>query len=67
MEEEITAPKDSALAELAKQDLSLQGVDELSARIVLLEDEIVRARAMMESKKAPAMMRKPFSNSLMRD
>ncbi|MDG1006892.1 MAG: DUF1192 domain-containing protein [Alphaproteobacteria bacterium] len=51
MEEEITAPKDSALAELAKQDLSLQGVDELSARIVLLEAEIVRARAMLESKK----------------
>ena len=51
MEEEISAPKDSALAELAKQDLSLQGVDELSARIVLLEAEIVRARAMLESKK----------------
>ena len=51
MEEEITAPKDSALAELAKQDLSLQGVDELSARIVLLEAEIVRARAMLERKK----------------
>ena len=51
MEEEITAPRDSALAELAKQDLSLQGVDELSARIVLLETEIVRARAMLESKK----------------
>lgn len=51
MEEEITAPRDSALAELAKQDLSLQGVDELSARIVLLEAEIVRARAMLESKK----------------
>jgi uncharacterized small protein (DUF1192 family) len=51
MEEEITAPKDSALAELAKQDLSLHGVDELSARIVLLEAEIVRARAMLESKK----------------
>jgi len=51
MEEEITAPKDSALADLAKQDLSLQGVDELSARIVLLEAEIVRARAMLESKK----------------
>ena len=50
MEEEITAPKDR-LAELAKQDLSLQGVDELSARIVLLEAEIVRARAMLESKK----------------
>ena len=51
MEEEITAPKDSALAELAKQDLSLQVLDELSARIVLLEAEIVRARAMLESKK----------------
>lgn len=51
MEEEITAPKDSALADLQKQDLSLQGVDELSARIVLLESEIARARAMLESKK----------------
>jgi uncharacterized small protein (DUF1192 family) len=51
MEEEITAPKDSALADLQKQDLSSQGVDELSARIVLLEAEIARARAMLESKK----------------
>ena len=51
MEEEITAPKDSALADLQKQDLSLQGVDELSARIVRLEAEIARARAMLESKK----------------
>ena len=51
MEEEITAPKDSALADLQKQDLSLQGLDELSARIVLLEAEIARARAMLESKK----------------
>ncbi|MDB2381148.1 DUF1192 domain-containing protein [Alphaproteobacteria bacterium] len=51
MEEKITAPKDSALADLQKQDLSLQGVDELSARIVLLEAEIARARAMLESKK----------------
>lgn len=51
MEEEINAPKDSALADLQKQDLSLQGVDELSARIVLLEAEIARARAMLESKK----------------
>ncbi|MDA8540075.1 DUF1192 domain-containing protein [Alphaproteobacteria bacterium] len=51
MEEEITAPKDSALADLQKQDLGLQGVDELSARIVLLEAEIARARAMLESKK----------------
>jgi len=51
MEEEITAPKDSALADLQQQDLSLQGVDELSARIVLLEAEIARARAMLESKK----------------
>ena len=29
----------------------MQGVDELSARIVLLEAEIARARAMLESKK----------------
>ena len=30
MEEEITVPKGSALEDLKKQDLSLQGVEELS-------------------------------------
>jgi uncharacterized small protein (DUF1192 family) len=51
MEEEITAPKGSALDELQKQDLSLQGVEELAERIILLKAEIARAEAMLESKK----------------
>ena len=51
MEEEITAPKGSALEQLQKEDLSLQGVEELTARIALLKEEISRAAAMLESKK----------------
>jgi len=51
MEEEIMAPKGSALEQLQKEDLSLQGVEELSARIGLLKEEIVRAETMLESKK----------------
>ena len=51
MEEEISAPKGSILEQLTKQDLSLQGVEELSARIALLKEEITRAEAMLESKK----------------
>lgn len=51
MEEEITAPKGGALDELQKQDLSLQGVEELAERIILLKAEIARAEAMLESKK----------------
>ena len=51
MEEEIDAPKGSILAQLAEQDLSLQGVEELTARIGLLKEEIGRAEAMLESKK----------------
>lgn len=51
MEEEITAPKGSVLEQLQKQDLTLQGVEELSARISLLKDEIARTEAMLESKK----------------
>ena len=51
MEEEITAPKGSALDELQKQDLSSQGVEELAERIILLKAEIARAEAMLESKK----------------
>lgn len=51
MEEEITAPKGSALDELQKQDLSLQGVEELAERIILLKAEIARAEAMLKSKK----------------
>ncbi len=51
MEEEIEAPKGSLLAQLAMQDLTLQGLEELEERVVLLEREIARAKAMHESKK----------------
>ena len=51
MEEEISAPKGSVFEQLAQQDLSLQGVEELTARIGLLKEEISRAEAMLESKK----------------
>ena len=51
MEEEISAPKGSVLEQLTQQDLSLQGVEELTARIGLLKEEIGRAKAMLESKK----------------
>ena len=51
MEEEISAPKSSVLEQLVKQDLSLQGVEELTARIGLLKEEIGRVEAMLESKK----------------
>ena len=51
MEEEISAPKGSLLEQLAQQDLSLQGIEELTARIGLLKEEIGRAEAMLESKK----------------
>jgi uncharacterized small protein (DUF1192 family) len=51
MEEEISAPKGSILEQLTKQDLRLQGVEELTARIALLKEEITRAEAMLESKK----------------
>ncbi len=51
MEEEISAPKGSILEQLTKQDLKLQGVEELTARIALLKEEITRAEAMLESKK----------------
>ena len=45
MEEEISAPKGSVLEQLTQQDLSLQGVEELTARIGLLKEEIGRAEA----------------------
>lgn len=50
MEEEITAPKGSVLAQLQKEDLSLLGLEELAARIGVLRDEISRAEAMHKSK-----------------
>lgn len=51
MEEENTSFSGSPLDLLAKQDLSLQGVEELGERIDLLSQEIARAKAMLESKK----------------
>lgn len=51
MEEENTAPKGSALEALMREDLSLQGVEELSNRIGFLRAEIARAETMLESKK----------------
>ena len=51
MEEENTAPKGSALEQLEKEDLTLQGVEELTLRLALLKAEIARAEAMLESKK----------------
>lgn len=51
MEEENTSFSGSPLDLLAKQDLSLQGVEELGERIDLLSQEIERAKAMLESKK----------------
>lgn len=51
MEEEITAPKGSALAQLVQEDLSDMGLEELAARIELLQGEIVRTQEMRESKK----------------
>ena len=52
MEEEISAPKGSILKQLTEQDLSLQGEEELAVRIALLKEEIIRAEAMLESKKS---------------
>ena len=51
MEEEMSAPKGSVLEQLVQEDLSLQGVEELTASIGLLNEEIGRAEAMLESKK----------------
>lgn len=51
MEEENTALAGSALDLLAKEDLTLQGVEELALRIDLLTREIARAQAMLDSKK----------------
>tara|TARA_B100000963_G_scaffold280746_1_gene249205 strand:+ start:2849 stop:3064 length:216 start_codon:yes stop_codon:yes gene_type:complete len=51
MEEEISAPNGNILKQLIKQDLTLQGVEELTARIAVLKEEITRAEAMLESKR----------------
>ena len=51
MEEEISAPNGNILKQLIKQDLTLQGAEELTARIAVLKEEITRAEAMLESKR----------------
>ncbi len=43
--------RDEALAALAREDLSLLGIEELEARITALESEIARIRAQLESKR----------------
>lgn len=43
--------RDEALAALAREDLSLLGIEELKARITALESEIARIAAQLESKK----------------
>ncbi len=39
------------MAALAREDLSLLGIEELTARITSLENEIARIRAQLESKR----------------
>ncbi len=51
MEEETNAPTGSPLDLLAKEDLSLQGLEELTQRMALLTAEIERTKAMHTSKK----------------
>ncbi|WP_405041415.1 DUF1192 domain-containing protein [Parvibaculum sp.] len=43
--------RDEAMAALAREDLSLLGIEELTARITSLENEIARIRAQLESKR----------------
>ena len=50
MEEEIT-PKSDTLSALINEDLSQLGLEELEERITLLNKEIERITAVLESKK----------------
>ncbi|WOF74978.1 DUF1192 domain-containing protein [Parvibaculaceae bacterium PLY_AMNH_Bact1] len=52
MDSEDLEPKrvPDSLQALAKEDISLLGVDELKERITLLTDEIARSKAMVASK-----------------
>jgi uncharacterized small protein (DUF1192 family) len=55
MSEEPVEPRRArgqALIELAREDLDLHAVEDLEARIALLEAEIARIRAHMDRKKA---------------
>jgi len=49
---EVRRPRGYALVELAREDLDLFGVSELTERIEALEIEIARVRAHQEKKKA---------------
>ena len=52
MEEETPNLVGSPLGDLLAEDLSPMGLEELSARIDALENEIERCRAIIESKKS---------------
>ncbi len=49
---EARRARGQALADVAREDLDLLGVEELNARIALLESEIARARAQIARKQA---------------
>lgn len=51
MEEEIKTSLGSALGDLVAEDLALMSLDDLSLRVEVLQAEIERALAMIESKK----------------
>ena len=51
MEEEIRTSLGSALGDLVAEDLALMSLDYLSLRVEVLQAEIERALAMIESKK----------------
>jgi len=51
MEEEIRTSLGSALGDLVAEDLALMSLDDLSLRVEVLQAEIERALAMIESKK----------------
>jgi len=48
----VRRARGQAVAELARQDLELFGVDELNERIEALEGEIARIRAMIKKKQS---------------
>ena len=52
MEEETPNSAGSPLGDLLAEDLSPMGLEELTARIGVLESEIARCRAIIESKKS---------------
>ena len=51
MEEKIRTSLGSALRDLVAEDLALMSLDDLSLRVEVLQAEIERALAMIESKK----------------